>query len=65
MADIKEKNVKSFCYGCGQPISNYTLLICPECLGEECDTFQSLTKEEDDSMEEDEVSVEESEDKDE
>lgn len=34
----------SFCYGCGQVLRNYSLLVCSECLNNECDKFASLAQ---------------------
>lgn len=37
-------NKPSFCYGCGQVLRNYSLLVCSECLNNECDKFASLAQ---------------------
>lgn len=37
-------NKPSFCYGCGQVLRNYSLLVCSECLSDECDKFASLVQ---------------------
>ena len=34
---------RSICYGCGGPIHNYSMLICLECLDDECQEFENLT----------------------
>jgi len=39
-------NKPSFCYGCGQMLKNYSLLVCSECLSGECDKFADLASEE-------------------
>lgn len=43
MIDIQEVEDKpSVCYGCGQKLKKHSLLICAECLDDECDEFESL-----------------------
>lgn len=40
--ELNEANKPSFCYGCGQVLHNYSMLICAECLDNECEKFASL-----------------------
>lgn len=43
MSSIKESiTKKSVCYGCGQTLVNYSMLICNECLNIECQEFETL-----------------------
>lgn len=34
----------SFCYGCGQVLRSYSLLVCSECLSNECEKFANLVE---------------------
>ncbi len=34
---------RSTCYACGQILYSYSMLICPECLDDECAKFANLT----------------------
>lgn len=43
LSDLNEMARKpSFCYGCGQELRSYSLLVCSECLSNECDKFVNL-----------------------
>ncbi len=47
LSELNEKPEKpSFCYGCGQVLRSYSLLVCSECLSGECDKFASLVEDE-------------------
>ena len=35
----------SFCYGCGGKLRSYSLLVCPECLDDQCKNYENLVKE--------------------
>lgn len=34
------------CYGCGEELKNTTILVCAECLENECTEFEKLAQEE-------------------
>lgn len=40
--ELNEANKPSFCYGCSQVLHNYSMLICAECLDNECEKFANL-----------------------
>lgn len=45
LSELNEHPEKpSFCYGCGQVLRSYSLLVCAECLSNECDKFASLVE---------------------
>lgn len=40
--DLELTSKPSICYGCGQVLYNYSLLVCSECLDNECEKFANL-----------------------
>lgn len=42
-SDKRVKN-NSFCLGCGSPIKSYSILICTECLDDECNKFAKFAE---------------------
>jgi hypothetical protein len=41
--DSSDQTVKhSTCYACGQILYSYSMLVCPECLDDECEKFANL-----------------------
>ncbi len=39
------QNKQSHCLGCGDVLRRFSLLVCAECLGDECRKFLELTQE--------------------
>lgn len=37
---------KSYCMACGSVLKRYSVLVCPECLDDECDQFLELAGDE-------------------
>ncbi|HLG26491.1 MAG TPA: hypothetical protein VI423_01765 [Paenisporosarcina sp.] len=40
--ELKEEEKPSTCYGCGQVLKTFNMLICAECLNGECEQFVKL-----------------------
>ena len=40
---LNREGKPSLCYACGTPLRSLSLLVCADCLGEECEKFATLT----------------------
>ena len=42
-----DRDRPTFCYGCGELLRSASMLVCAECLGQECDEYYQKTKDQD------------------